>query len=256
MRVKAGLVLVALILALVTVGCTSPSTTPNGYPCTDKEGNCYYFISNGTAKACHVGILNFCENTTGPYYDHLSLNGKTYLCKTHDGCLGPGEHAIGVGTPQICSPKFAYNGLANDGQAWEVVKQQADQNATQRPVTIRFTSTSATTVTASLSVNVSAHVAAILGVVFASVHAQVNASVTRIASTVVGNSVTVNVPAGATANGIYGVRVQVTRGHLYQANSCGPAKPDYGNVQTYVPITPGWCVWLSGQPPCRVVSKS
>jgi hypothetical protein len=204
-------------------------------------------------KACDVGLINFCKNTPGAYYDYFSGDGKTYRCKTHDGCLGLGMHAVAVATPQACSPKFAYSGLTNDGQAWEVVNRQADQNATQRPVTIRFTSTSATSVTASASIDLSANVSAILGIIFASVHAQVNASVTRVASTVVGNAVTVNVPAGATANGIYGVRVQVTRGHLYRSNSCATAKPDYGDVLTYVPITPGWCVWLSGQTPCRMV---
>jgi hypothetical protein len=254
-RVTASLALMVLVVALATVGCSASSTTPNGYPCSNKEDNCYYFISDGTVQPCDVGIINFCKNTPGSYYDYLSLDHKTYRCVHHYGCLGVGMHAVSVPTPQLCSRAFKYSALTSSGQAWQVVNRQTDQNSTDQPVTTRFVSNSATTVTASASIHLSASADAILGVVFASVHAQVNASVTRVASTVVGNAVSVHVPAGATANAIYGVKVQITRGHLYQSNSCGPGKRNYGVVRTYVPISPGWCVWLSGQPPCRVVGS-
>ena len=252
---RAALILAVLALALVAGGCSSSSlsTTPTGYPCTlyksyGSSDGCFYFIKNGTAVACQFGKTDPCQNTKGDFYDYY--DGKTYVGGNHNLAS---FSLTAVATPELCSPKFTYDNLANSGQAWQVVNQQEDQNTTQQTITIRFSSTSATTISTSASVNVTANADAALGVVFVSVRAQINASVTRTASTVVGNEVTVTIPAGMTAYGIYGVKVQVTGGHLYQSNSCGTAKPNYGDVQTYVPIAPGWCVWLSGQTPCRVL---
>jgi len=249
-RKRAALVIVVLALALFASGCSKSYTTPAGYPCALDQSDCYYFISHGTAVACQVTAFDECHNTKNDYYDYYFVSGKTYLCDNHADCF-LGHKAVAV--PKLCSPKFTYDKLANEQQAWQVVNQQEDQNTTRQPITIRFTSTSATTISTRASVNVTANAAAVLGVVFVSVRAHINASVIRTASTVVGNEVTVTVPAGVTAYGIYGVKVQVTRGHLYQSNSCGTARPNYGDVQTYVPVAPGWCVWLSGQTPCRVL---
>jgi len=257
---KAVLVLAILVLAVVASGCSnlgisdhgisnitmSASTTPTGYSCTQWSdgGGCYYFINKGKAVACQGDTSKpaLCLNTNDDFYDYIT--GVTYLCANQR-----------CDNQAACSPKYAYDSLVNDGKAWQVVNQQADQNTTQSPITISFTSTSATTVSASASIDLSANADALFGVIFVSVHAQINASVTKTVSTEVGNEVRVTIPAGMTANGIYGVSVQVTDGHLYQGSSCGAGggKINYTTVQTYVPIASGWCVWLSGHAPCRVV---
>lgn len=258
MKIRATLVLIALASTLFVGGCATLSSTPTGYPCTkppsqvNQTQDCYYFINDGKAIACKPSRTNLCQNTAGNYYDYSSYFGKTFLCEDHIACF---ESKV-VTVPKLCSPRFMYDNLANGGQAWQVVNQQADQNSSERPITIRFISNSASTISSSVSARVTVNADALLGVVFASVQAQINASVTRTVSTVVGNEVAVTIPPGMTAYGIYGVKVQVSNGHLYQSNSCGAAKPNYGEVQTYVPIASGWCIWLSGQTPCRVVPKT
>jgi hypothetical protein len=247
---KTVLVAVALVLALVVSGCSSSSTTPTGNQCTSHALGCYYFVSNGSTVPCNVGITNYCKNTAGDFYEYVPSTGQTRLCESHVyGCVDSRAESA----PKSCSPEYTYNNLVNEGQAWRVINKQADQNTTSGPVAIDLSSTTATTVSESASVELSVNADALLDVIFVSVHAQINASVSKTASTVVGNAVRVNIPAGMTANGIYGVRVQVTKGHLYQSNICGSAKADYGNVTTYVPLSTGWCVWLSGHTPCRVV---
>jgi hypothetical protein len=168
---------------------------------------------------------------------------------------GPVVGAVaGAGSGSKCSPKYAYTDLVNDGQAWEVIDRAEDQNTTQNSINITFSSSTAVTVGTTFSIELSANAGAAVGPVFVNVQAQINASVSKSVNTVVGNQAAVTVPAGATANGVYGVRVQVTSGHLYRSDSgnCGQAR-NYGNVQTYIPIAPGWCVWLSGNKPCRTV---
>jgi hypothetical protein len=159
---------------------------------------------------------------------------------------GPAKVTVPAPNPE-CSPKYTYADLVNDGQAWQAVDRAQDQNTTQNSISIQFSSSSATTITTSASIELSASLKA----VFASVQAKINASVSRAVSTEVGNEVSVTVPAAMTANGIYGVKVQVTTGSLYINSTCGDKT--YKNVRTYVPIAPGWCVWISGQTSCRVV---
>ena len=118
-----------------------------------------------------------------------------------------------------------------------------------------LTSTSASTVSTSASINITVDAGAALGVVFASVHAELNASVAKTVGTVAGNNYNVTIPPGKTAYGSYGVQVQVTTGNLDQSNVCGTTA-NYNSIQAYVPIVPGWCVWLSGETPCRVVRPS
>jgi hypothetical protein len=244
------------------ISTTSSTAPPGGYPCTDisEPGaniGCYYFISNGIAVACQTDLSasNFCTNTNGNYYNYDF--GETFICK-NAACTNTAVVAapVVVAAPN-CSVKIAYNNLVNDGEAWRVVNQEQDQNGTQAPITTKFSSTTATNITTTASVDITANAAAVLGFVFASVHAQINASVAKVESTVIGNEVTVTIPAGMTAYGIYGVKVQVTGGHLSQSDACGgPDNNDYGQVQTYAPLSPGWCVWLSGETPCRVVQGS
>lgn len=256
MTKRTALVLAVLILAFVASGCTATlSNTPQGYPCSNQGINnkgegCFYFIKNGTAIACQNGTNDICDNTIGPFYDSLGPD-TTLLCQDHYACANFTQ----VTTPVLCSAKFAYDNLANDGQEWQVVNRQEDQNTTGQSITLRFISTSATTISTTASIDLTANADAILGVIFVSVHAQLNASVSKTASTVVGNEVQVTIPPHQTAYGIYGVNVQVATGHLYQNNKCG-GQANYGEVQTYVPIAPGWCVWISGETPCRVVSGS
>jgi hypothetical protein len=105
-------------------------------------------------------------------------------------------------------------------------------------------------VSTSASINITVDAGAALGVVFASVHAEFNASVAKTVSTVVGNNYNVTIPPGKTAYGIYGVQVQVTTGNLDQSDVCGTTA-NYNSIRTYVPIAPGWCVWLSGETPAE-----
>lgn len=268
MTKKIALVPVALALLFAASGCSiSSSTTPSpapvaapsaagpGYPCSNVQDlGCFYFINSGTPVACDVvdspSKLDYCNNTSGDYYEYY--DGTTTRC---------GDSACNDGTvvasPERCnSNNFTYNNLASGGQAWEAVNQQEDQNTTSQPITTEFISSSASTTSITLSASLTANAAAVIGIVFVSVRAQLNASVVRTVSTTVGNAVTVTIPPGITAYGVYGVRVQISRGDLYQSNSCGKKTTNYGNVQAYVPIASGWCVWLSGQTPCRVVSGS
>jgi hypothetical protein len=241
---------------------TESSTTPEGYPCTELvlsssgtyDIGCYYFISNGTAVACQTNAnsADLCPSMNGNYYNYDY--GDTFICKNAE-CTNTAIVAAptAVAGPN-CSAKIVYGNLIDDGQAWEVVNQLEDQNTTQAQITATFTSTSATTVSTSASIDISASAdASLLDIIFVSVRAQINASVTKTASTVVGDEVRVPIPPGKTLHGIYGVSVQVTTGHLYQSNNCN-GQPNYGTVKTYVPITSGWCVWISGETPCRVVS--
>lgn len=270
-----------LMLALVVSGCavsstsstSTPSitstTTPNGYPCTSvSDVGCFYFISNGTAVACDVidnsVQLDYCDNANTEFYDYSS--GGTVLCADRE-CetttamntpsLSATAPPLAAAIPAHCSAKFAYDHLSDGGQAWEVVNKLEDQNTTEANITTTFTSSSAITVSTSVSasagINISASASVLFATIFASVHAQINASVAKSATTVVGNEVRVSIPPGKTVYGIYGVSVQVADGHLYQSNKCN-GQANYGAVQSYVPIAPGWCVWISGQTSCRIVS--
>lgn len=278
---KKVVLIFALMLALAISGCavsstssaTTPSitstTTPNGYPCTSVSNvACFYFISNGTAVACDViddsTQLDYCDNANTEFYGYSS--GGTVLCADRE-CetttavntpsLSATTPPIAAATPAHCSAKFAYDHLSNGGQAWEVVNKLEDQNTTGASIITTFTSSSATTVSTSVSasagINISGSASVLFATIFASVHAQINGSVAKTATTVVGNEVRVTIPAGKVVYGIYGVSVQVADGHLYQSNKCN-GQANYGEVQSYVPIAPGWCVWIVGQTPCRIVS--
>jgi hypothetical protein len=271
MTQKTILVLAVLALVFVANGCSlaqSPPPPPASasgsaviagpaHPCSPiQDGdNCFYLVRDGTAVPCDVSQdpLNYCTNTNSHFYEYNEADGQNYLCADSE-C----DSSTGVPPPKIGKScdlgKFVYNNLANNGTAWEVVNQQEDQNTTQQPITVEFTSTSATSVSTTASINVSVNVDALIEFIFASVRAQINASVVKTASTVVGNQVKVSVPPGTTANGIYGVQVQIASGQLYQDTTCGTKATTYGDVQAHVPLGSGWCVWLSGQTPCRVVS--
>jgi hypothetical protein len=270
MTQKTILVFAVLTLAFIAAGCslTQSSTPPPaptsgaavitgpGHPCSPiQDGdNCFYLVRDGIATSCDVSQnpLNYCTNATGNFYQYNEADGQNYLCTD-----GKCDSSIGVSSPKIgksCNPgKFVYNNLANNGTAWELVNQQDDQNTTQQAITVEFTSTSATTVSTTVSINVSVNVNALIEFIFASVRAQINSSVIKTASTVVGNQVKVSVPPGMTANGIYGVQVQIASGQLYQDTTCGTKTASYGDVRAHVPLGSGWCVWLSGHTPCRVV---
>ena len=171
------------------------------------------------------------------------------------GCQPASSQAsIDTASPN-CPVSYSYNDLVNGGKAWTVVDLEEDQNSTSDPASATFISRTATTVSMSASLNIGIDVDAILAPIFASVHAQINASVSRSTTTDIGNRFGVTVPAGKTAYGIYGVQEQITSGNLSGDDTCSGGKTDYGTVSTYVPISPGWCVWVSGQPPCVVLSS-
>jgi len=155
-----------------------------------------------------------------------------------------------------CAVNYSYDDLSSGGKAWLVVDEEQDQNTTSEPVSGTFISHTSTTVSMSASLNVTVDVDALFPAIFASVHAEINAAVSRTATTDVGNSFNLTIPAGKTAYGIYGVQEQVTSGTLTSTDSCNSDQTNYGTVSTDVPISPGWCVWLSGQPPCAVLPSA
>lgn len=248
---------IVTLLCTMLAGCGTATTTPTGTPCTSYNSLCYYYYNHaGTPIACTVdGVSgNDCSTTSGPYYEYDTLNGKTIECSADPNWICPTSKLV---TPvaQCPPPNFVYDTLVNKGQAWKVVEQDQDQNGTSGLVQATFTSTKSDTITASASVSVPGHADAVIGVILASVEAHINTSVRASVTTVVDNNYNLTVPAGKTAYGIYGVRVQVTSGHLYDTKSCGGSKADYGTVISYIPIAIGWCVWLSGQQPCPTVSS-
>jgi hypothetical protein len=243
---------VLMLDGCVSSTSTTVTTTPAGIPCTSDGRICSYFESNGTLNLCVIGST-YCTNAPGPFYEYDEVEKATFYCtsQTSTDCL----QTTPPSPPGSCTPTstYAYTGLVDDGRAWKVVDKQQDQNTTTGPASVTFISTTSTSVSASASVEVKVDVSALLPVIFASVRADINASVAQSATTVVGNSFNLSVPAGLTAYGIYGVQEQVASGHLSGDTSCGGHKADYGTVKSYVPISPGWCVWLSDQPPCVVV---
>jgi hypothetical protein len=74
--------------------------------------------------------------------------------------------------------------------------------------------------------------------------------VTQTVNATIRNAFDFSIPLGETAYANYGVKVQITSGHLYNKAACSGETSDYGTDVTYVPIAAGWCVWLSSQPTC------
>jgi hypothetical protein len=224
---RAGLIVVFVVLALLMAGCGSAT---------------YYTFHNGTKNQCGSAGTPDCGND---YYAVDNTNGMTYHC-TGTPCFLTDP----VTPPWNCSSKYAYENLADKGTSWKVITQQQDQNNSSVPAQVTFTSNTETTVKVSLDVHLSASADALLDVVYVSVKADINVSVTKSVSVTVGNSYNFTVPAGATAYGNYGVKVQITSGHLYDKATCEGKNSDLGNVVTYVPIAPGWCVWTTDETPC------
>ncbi len=164
-------------------------------------------------------------------------------------------------TPSPCHPSYVYDNLVNEGQSWEVVEQQQDQNKSPSSLRVTFTSKTSKTVTVSdkedLTITVDGSANASVGPIDATITArvklQINHDVFQSVTTTIDNSVTYTIPAGETAYANYGVKIQITSGHLYDQAGCEGKKSDRGTDVTYVPIAPGWCVWTSDEPSCSSI---
>jgi len=236
------LIVTFLFLALTIVGCGSAYT--------------YFTIHNGRKTPCSDPTSNIPSNIpgcSGPYYAVSENNGVTYYCQSKE-CFTP----VPITPPPQCTSKYVYDNLVNEGQSWEVVSQQQDQNNATTPAQVTFTSTTSKTVTvtdkldviANLNANVAGDAGILIGVITLNVKAEIDHEVTQAVNATIGNTYTVSIPPGETAYANYGVRVQITSGHLYDKAGCEGKKPDWGTDVTYTPIATGWCVWLSDQPPC------
>lgn len=241
------------------------SQTPTGLSCTEVHATsygtttadaCFYYFNNGVATPCATTdyTKNFCPATSGAYYSYGLKDGKTYRCRIHNSC-GSVNNSVITDPRLLCPPQvWAYDSLSDRQLAWQVVDQVHDQNNTPSAAQVTFTSTKSSTVTVSTNIDITADAQLITPVIFASVHTDINSSVVTSSSAVIGNSYTVSVPSGRTVFGIYGVQVQVTDGHLYATDAysngpCAALVKDFGSVTTYVPVGPGWCVWLDDQSP-------
>lgn len=232
-------IMLFFLLAFITTGCS-------GY---NGHGNNPYTIQNGVKSSCNPDIFgNSCGND---YYE--VTNGQTYHCTYWTGCDESNPVTPPVVTAQ-CVPNYAYDHLIDKGQSWEVVNQQQDQNNASSPVQAVFTSTTSKTVTVSDKLDVIGTLNITsptpIGVITANVKAEINHEVTQVVNATIDNSTSVTIPPRETAYGNYGVRVQITSGHLYDTAKCEGNKSDWGTDITYVPIAAGWCVWTSTQPTC------
>lgn len=166
-------------------------------------------------------------------------------------------------TPVPCQSHYVYDDLINMGESWIVVNQQQDQNEFTYSIQATLTSTTAKTVmvtdklafTTSYSESVGVSEDGIESTITESVKTEINHSVSRSVTVTIGNDTTVTIPVGKTVYGNYGVRVQVTDGRLYDQAGCEGTQSYFGPDITYVPIATGWCIWISGQPPCPSVQS-
>jgi hypothetical protein len=234
-----------VFLALIFVSCgagTTPSVTS------------YYTIKNGVRATCTL------DTCTSPAYA-VGDDGVTYYCrdKNPDNCI-----AVTPTPERPCKPAFAYDTLIDGGKSWKVIPpQQQGQNNSTSPAQVTFTSKTSATITVtdslSLTTTTTGSLSGSLGVIKATITESVKTTIdTSVSSSVtasIGNDFSFTVPAGDIAYANYGVRVQITSGHLYDKAGCeGPGKKsDWGTDITYVPIGIGWCVWTSKQPPCPSV---
>lgn len=164
-------------------------------------------------------------------------------------------------TPVPCQPHYVYDDLIAIGTSWIVVNQQQTQNNTTSPIQGTFMSTTSKTITvtdklgmtttSTSSTEISAE--EIQHTITNSVAVEINHSVSYSVTATIGNSTDVTIPAGKTAYGNYGVRVQITDGRLYDQAGCEGENSYFGPDITYTPIATGWCVWISSQSPCPSV---
>lgn len=147
-------------------------------------------------------------------------------------------------TPTPCKPHYVYDKVVNRGHEWKVFDRQGDFNYHPTPIqakliattggTVELTVTSRTDRSLSLGAGFEG-----IGVVFeASQGFDVGVSLSVTAS--IGNEISMTIPPLSAGHGNYGVSVQVTSGHLYDAAGCGK---DYGDVISYAPVRRGWCTW-------------
>jgi len=236
--------IVSLFLVLTITGCNAS----DGYTTTTPFHP--YTVVNGKKAPCDNDAIGY---TCGSRY-YWDDNGKTYACDTWgvwNGC-DPSHPVTPPITQPVCVPNYAYDNLADQGQAWEVISRQENANPSTSPAQEAFIAKTSKTVTVSdeldLTASASANADIAIASITASVKAKINFKVTQTVDTTIGNADTVSVPAGETAYANYGVKVQITNGHLYDKAGCSGGKTDYGTDITYVPIDSGWCIWFSNQP--------
>ncbi len=226
--------LIVLLLFVALTGCALYTDTGYGY----------YTVHNSTGISCagqgHCGL---------DFYEVGTPSGTTYHCTPLCNVVAP------VNPPITCISKYTYDNLINKGQSWVVVSPQQDTNNSPSDLQVTFTATTSKTVTVTDGQRVIGSLTGsasipLIATVTASVKAEINRSVSQSITVAIGNSPDLVIPPGKTGYANYGVRVQITSGHLYDKGKCEGKKSDAGIDITYVPIAAGWCVWIDGQPPC------
>jgi len=245
---KLGLLVALLFLASIVTGC-GYYTVQNGTQinCTPGAdcGNSYY-LDNGYGNTYHCDSSG-CD-TSNPITPPAA---SPAACS----CSAP-PASIQQNTPTQCVPNWIYDQLTDKGIVEEVITKQENVNSIASPAQETFVATTSKTVTVSDELNfvssASFHAGADIDIgvdigasITASVKLNINHAVVKSVTTIVGDSVTVTIPAKKTGYAIYGVRMQTTSGHLYDKGGCEGNKSDAGTDTTYTPITAGWCTWDS-----------
>ncbi|MDG4770392.1 hypothetical protein [Solwaraspora sp. WMMD792] len=239
-KIALALTLSALIAGTLG-GCGVASTTPTGVPCTLQGVHCRYFLVDGKPVPCDPPQNHVCGNSPGEFYVYVTSTDTTLRCDE--------SSCAEAAAPVDCTGSVNYDDLKDHGIAWKVVSQEHNENATGSPVEVTFTSTKSETVEVNTELSFEAKGDAVV----AAVRAEINRAVSESVTTSIGNSTTMTIEAGQTGYAIYGVRMQVTEGRMRNVNVCTDASEDLGQVTTYVPISSGWCLWTSDQPPCRTI---
>jgi hypothetical protein len=273
---KLTIVGLAILLSFFVTACGSTiinghlvgttSHAPTGIPCkyevtTDTWRGyvavcVYYQTKDGKLSACSgnsagVGVSDICPDTKDSFFYYDPDNNNTYYCDSgsHKNCEETDNNPVNppstITASTTCpTPSFAYSNLVNESTGWVVADEEVDQNTTQTTATATFSSKKSTTTSITLNVDMQAYANAILGVVFAGVQAKVNFALVKTSTAAIGNSFSAQIPPNSTIHAIYGIKMQVTSGHLYMLNPCGSQKYDQPSAESRIPIAPGWCVWI------------
>jgi hypothetical protein len=189
------------------------------------------------------------QKSEGPFMKRFVLTGCVFLLVVPlllTACWPfPGDGGSG------CQSQYVYDDIADQGQMLVVTAREQVGNNTGSVATLALTADRSTTV----MVTAEAGVAADLGAIVRGVGVQLHVTVSESVTASISNSPTITIPAGEFGYGDYGVFVEHASGHLYSPN-CGQ---DYGaHVTSRVPLSAGWCLWVTGESnaPCESSSPT
>jgi hypothetical protein len=239
---RLSLLLVFLFVVLTITGCGTIN------------GSDFYMVKDGKKISCDIWTSPSVGGCGNVYYE--IYNGQTYACGFSTGCNEdqPAVDDVGASSSTQCTPHWTYDHLTDKGESWIVVSPLEDTNNSPSllPVTFAATTTKTVTVTDSAGVitSLTASADALIATITASVRVQINHTVSQSVKVAIGNSPVLSIPPGKTGYANYGVKVQMTSGHLYDNAKCESGKGDWGMDTTYIPIATGWCLWIDGETPC------